>query len=361
MKTLDQLDAKLEKRTPISSLPFAITASGSYYLTSNLTGVSGQHGITISVDNVSVDLNGFTMTGVAGAKDGIYASAAVKAIRVHNGTVAQWPLEGIALENASASQLDHLRAIGNHGNALLLGASSTILDCVAMQNLSYGIITPFGRCLVQRCICTGNSAGALILSDSRVEDCNFSGNTGVYGVSLGTGCVISGSTANSNASHGIVTDDGSIVTNCTTQGNSLDGIHAGSSCIVINSSSRNNGTGTTGSGILTDIRASISGCTAIGNKGDGIVFSGDSFVLNNHASTNGGAGFHDVGSASRIDGNVSRENIGIGILAAAIDTVVRNNSVANGNSAANNQYGPTAGANWGPVGNASSTNPWTNF
>ena len=47
----------------------------------------------------------------------------------------------------------------------------------------------------------------------------------------------------------------------------------------------------------------------------------------------------------------------MGIQAGGNDTVVRNNSGANGGVA----YGPTAGADWGPVGNASSTNPWTNF
>src|SRR3954454_12050055 len=70
MKTLDQIDgkldsidAKLEKRTPISSLPFSINSSGSYYLTGNLqfTAASG-HAITISVSNVTLDLMGFTLS-----------------------------------------------------------------------------------------------------------------------------------------------------------------------------------------------------------------------------------------------------------------------------------------------------------
>ena len=85
MKTLDQLDAKLnqigaqqstaetklEKRTPISSLPFMVTSSGSYYLTGNLTGTAGQAGIAITADHVTIDLNGFALiapgtTAIAG-------------------------------------------------------------------------------------------------------------------------------------------------------------------------------------------------------------------------------------------------------------------------------------------------------
>lgn len=160
----------------------------------------------------------------------------------------------------------------------------------------------------------------------------------------------------------MVTGPLTLVKDCFIDANLGNGIQAGESCTITGCTSNNNGTGTTGAGIATGIRASINGCTAISNMADGIVFSGDSFVLNNHASTNGGAGFHDVGSASRIDGNVSRENAGTGILANAADTVVRNNSGANGNLTANNQYGPTAGANWGPVNTANtSTSPWANF
>src|SRR3954469_21762838 len=63
MKTLTQV----EPRTPISSLPLVITNSGSYYLTANLTGIVGTNGITITADNVTIDLNGFALNGVPGS------------------------------------------------------------------------------------------------------------------------------------------------------------------------------------------------------------------------------------------------------------------------------------------------------
>ena len=52
MKTLEQI----EPRTPISSLPYTITNSGSYYVVSNLH--STGHGIVIEVSGVTVDLMG---------------------------------------------------------------------------------------------------------------------------------------------------------------------------------------------------------------------------------------------------------------------------------------------------------------
>jgi hypothetical protein len=62
---------------------------GSYYLTTNLTatGVAGQHGITISADHVTLDLNGFSLIGVAGSGDGIRVPAARLNLVIYNGTV----------------------------------------------------------------------------------------------------------------------------------------------------------------------------------------------------------------------------------------------------------------------------------
>src|SRR5262249_42785400 len=71
MRTLDQLDAKLEKRTPISSVPYIINDPGSYYLTTNLTGVASQYGIAVLADNVTIDLNGFALNGINNAFTGI--------------------------------------------------------------------------------------------------------------------------------------------------------------------------------------------------------------------------------------------------------------------------------------------------
>src|SRR5579871_6315611 len=58
MKTLSQI----ERRTPISSIPYTISGPGSYYVTTNLTGGGGStNGITISSGNVIIDLNGFSI------------------------------------------------------------------------------------------------------------------------------------------------------------------------------------------------------------------------------------------------------------------------------------------------------------
>src|SRR4051812_30803007 len=93
MKSLDQIEA----RTPISSVPFTINTRGSYYLTGNMT-VSGAAaiGITVSSDNVTIDLNGFNLSaGGAGTGSGIFVSATRLNVHVHNGTISGFGNYGI--------------------------------------------------------------------------------------------------------------------------------------------------------------------------------------------------------------------------------------------------------------------------
>ncbi len=84
MKTL----AQLEPRTPISSAPFTISVSGSYYLTTNLT-VSGGDAITIATNNVTLDLCGFTIASTTPSATGygIRLNSGLSDITILNGHI----------------------------------------------------------------------------------------------------------------------------------------------------------------------------------------------------------------------------------------------------------------------------------
>ena len=88
--------------TPITSLPSTITAPGAYCLTSDLaTNMTSGIAITINIDDVVLDLNGFRLDGLgAGAGTmavGIYAQDR-RNITIRNGTVRGF-IEGIALHD----------------------------------------------------------------------------------------------------------------------------------------------------------------------------------------------------------------------------------------------------------------------
>ena len=107
MLTLNQV----EPRTPVDathtgsggSSEFLITQPGSYYLTTNVVGVSSLHGINISANNVTLDLNGFTVQGSSSAFDAIYIHAGYTNVTVRNGNISGWsnacaPLTAMVVE-----------------------------------------------------------------------------------------------------------------------------------------------------------------------------------------------------------------------------------------------------------------------
>jgi hypothetical protein len=99
MKTLQEV----EPRTPISSLPFTISQPGSYYLTGDLTGASGQNAILITSSNVTLDLMGFTLQGGGGIVSGITFGAGPDKVNIviRNGRIRGWGAYGIYLFDAS--------------------------------------------------------------------------------------------------------------------------------------------------------------------------------------------------------------------------------------------------------------------
>jgi hypothetical protein len=91
-KTLDQV----EPRIPLSSLPFVIRESGSYYVTSDLTlDVPDQNGIEVDANDVTVDLMGYSLIGPgSGHGDGIHMAGRIN-VEIRNGTVRNWGGNGI--------------------------------------------------------------------------------------------------------------------------------------------------------------------------------------------------------------------------------------------------------------------------
>src|SRR4051812_10008933 len=76
MKSLDQVEARTivnAVNTPgDGSNTFVISQPGSYYLTGNITGAAGKHGISVQADDVTLDLNGFALiSGGSGTVRGV--------------------------------------------------------------------------------------------------------------------------------------------------------------------------------------------------------------------------------------------------------------------------------------------------
>ncbi|HWX23277.1 MAG TPA: right-handed parallel beta-helix repeat-containing protein [Candidatus Binatia bacterium] len=375
MKTL----AQIEPRTPISSLPFTISAPGSYYVTTNLTGPGGPAGITVAADDVTIDLNGFFLAGLlGGGNSAIGVSGTHTNLTVRNGSLRDWDSYGVATPNTIGGHYERLHCSRIGLGGLNVGNDSLVLDSVIQRSptslISFaGILTGTG-CVVRNCVvfgsagigiqagggstvssCTveypigtgisvgtdsivtgcavnsGAAVGIAAAQQSSVLDCN-AGNNSASGISAGYGATIRNCTANFNGGAGIALFDAGVVQNCTTRQNSNHGIAAGNSSTVSGSTAVAN----TNIGILVGNGATVSHCTLAANL-NGILTGNNCTIIACSSSLNSSNGIFAALACSIKDCNVS-SNSASGIRASSYCLI-------SGNLANRNAVGLTNNAN----------------
>jgi hypothetical protein len=205
-----------DPRTPISSVPYKITAPGSYYLTANLTATGNGAGITISADNVTLDLNGFALIGGgSGSVAGINFPAAQKNILIRNGTVRGWTNGGINASNAANSVIQGIRLSNNSAPStffniagLSVGKGSTVKDCFVANNSNSHGISVGSACSVSSCVARANSDGAGIrVMDNCYVVGNISDSNGT-GITMGFGNRIDSNSCTFNLNAGVLIPSG---------------------------------------------------------------------------------------------------------------------------------------------------------
>jgi hypothetical protein len=166
--------------------PYNISNPGSYRLTGNLSVTTpGADAIDVHAHNVTIDLNGFSVTSVGGS--GINASS-VTGTTVENGTVGSNPLAGIAV--GTYSIVRNVHADSNYVGIQVGGAYAVIQGCTA--------------------------------------------NNGYDGIQLNAaGSVVSGSTVNANANDGINAGGAAsaLIIGNTITNNGADGINGGGASV----------------------------------------------------------------------------------------------------------------------------------
>ena len=286
-----------EARIPIDSVfngtNYIINESGSYYLTGNITiSVGNVDGIQIDANNVTLDLNGYTLDGDDTGSDGIFVVGDHSNIIIKNGVVANWDRQGVLASTADQSIFIDLIVRNNNGNGL-----------VADDN-----------CLVYRCAAEGNR---------------------FTGLGVGTGGIIFESTASNNTIDGLKCGFGGIIINCTSANNEANGINLGTGSRVENCNTFVNGE----NGIrVGGINGQVINCIANENRGNGIEVSNYSLIINCTANKNGqcwldgngcdgitddGAGIR-VLSNTQVINNTCNDNI-MGIRVSGSDTYVSGN------------------------------------
>jgi parallel beta-helix repeat protein len=264
MKTL----VEVEPRVAVQSLPgnetalYVISDPGSYYLTGNITGVEGKHGIEVASDAVSIDLNGFSLIGSPDAVSAVAVPEEHHSLAVKNGSIIAWPVAIGGKGTAHASLMSNL-IIKSLGGGMTVGTKSIVSEC-SIDTAGTALVVGEGS-IVQNCtITSGESVGIWVGQDVRILDCliNACGNDGIR---AGSRCVIRGCSVSNNRRAGIRV--------------------SGDRAVVIGNSCNDNGQGLVGHGIFVDGGGSrVEGNYCAGND-IGIQASG--VVIRNIASGNG--------------------------------------------------------------------------
>lgn len=203
-KTLTEVEPRTAvnvTNTPGDSLGVhVISQSGSYYLTANITAVSGRAGIRIVASNVDLDLNGFTITGVPSATQGISCASGSARVQVRNGRIVSFPSHGLTAINCPSFSAQDIISELNGANGFDLGDGVTIERCSARNNTAIGIRLGSGS-LAKDCLTISNATGIELNTLSRAINCTVLTNTSRGIFAPGNDTVIENNTVFSSATN----------------------------------------------------------------------------------------------------------------------------------------------------------------
>lgn len=349
---------------------FRITQRGSYYLTGNITGVLGKHGIEIAADDVSIDLCGFSILGAPGSFAGVFVGEFHSGLQIRGGTVSNWGFSGISTSSVQNMLVESLIAESNGDYGIECELNAVVRFCIASGNGRAGIRVGWAS-VVQECVAASNRLNGIDAYEGcTVRGCSVKSNTGV-GIDAGGACSLTACAAEGNTGAGIEAGYGSTLESCIAFTNGGAGLLVHDAVTVTRSTSHLN----TGAGIAAGNECTIDSCSVNDNRLDGIVVPLRCAVRNNHCYGNGrdtgdGAGIHATAGGNRIEGNnCALADRGIDI-DAALNFIARNVCEGNGVNwtvVAGNfclviQGGPSGAIN-GNAGGVSpgSTDPNANF
>jgi len=285
--------AKDEVRTPISGLPFTISRPGSYFLTGNLT-VGKKGSIDVKADNVTLDLNGFSIIGDGSKVNGISLDGTHN-VTVQNGTIRGFGAAGIFATSGDGHRMLQIRAINNGSGGIFVFASGTLIsECMAWGNSSVGIATG-SNSIIRSSIARNNQGNGISAeTGSAVIGNSVYGNKGEYGISAG-GSTVRENNVNDNADTGIFAGSSTLIGN-TVSGNGGWGIQAldGSTVLSNTVSMNNKGDAPEKGGISVGDDCQIRGNTVISNKRNNIHISGSDNLIEENLVTDslGGNGIN---------------------------------------------------------------------
>jgi len=251
-KTLGEIEPRmlLDSFGGSAAAKYTIDKSGAVYLTGNVIGEAGMHGIEITTNGVVLDLNGFSVVGVPGSLNGISGVPGLSDIMVRNGHVRNWGNNGVSLHSNYGSQVVDINSVSNAVSGIHVAPASNVTRCVARDNQLDGIRVGRGSVVSQCAAANNTTEGFWFAPAVSALNCSAYENGGI-GFLGKTGCTFVGCASWLNTGNGFDCEDGCVISACTCRENGGAGIEATNSLIRGNASGANTGLAIDGGGNST--------------------------------------------------------------------------------------------------------------
>lgn len=287
-----------------------ISQPGSYYLTGNLAGEAGKRCIEIAADNVTVDLNGFSIIGNATSTGGIIGEGIRSNVRIFNGVVRDIGNGSGILSTITTSfgwHVENVQALSNSQRGIFLPSHSTIINSLAAINGQSGLRVSTGGAILN---CTSREnvgEGIIVSNSSRVESSSVY-NNGLTGILGNDGVLVNNCVATNNDGAGIEVLNGGIITHCVVRSNGADGIKCNSSTRI--ESNTVTFSGANGISCLSNCVIKANNCASNGQTvpGAGILVSGTRTRVEDNQCTDNDFGFRVTVSLCFIVRNTAANN-----------------------------------------------------
>jgi hypothetical protein len=301
---------EVEPRIPISG-PINITASGSYYLTRNIAGAAGQDVITISNNFVTLDLNGFT---ISGGLTGIIILPATTAgnIVIKNGTIRGSSGSGIFSTAAAFGDVAPPTTVRNIRVDEMSDAGVFLGDKSTVENVT-----------ISGANGSTSSSGISVGAASRIVNSSVD-SVALRGVNASSWAVIDGVSILSAGGEGLRAGFSSRISNTTISG-AASGFHLNQYSTITASTASNT---TSGNGFNLDVGGTVKDCNANNIEVDAYNIGAGGTVLDSTAgSVLGNAFVTTFGGGVTFD-RCSAFNIGLNGFQITSGNVVINSTVS---------------------------------
>ncbi len=351
-KTIAETEPRIainQTNTPGNSeCVYRISSPGSYYLTGNVAGAAEKVTILIQSPHVTLDLNGFTVSGISSGLACIGTDAGRAGVTIKNGVVANGGSNGISLTSAShGARIQDVTLFDCSESSLTVGSGAMIERCTVIDGDTVAFSAGPGSTLRDCTVVTTGDTGFSVAGATLIN-CNVKSSAG-YGFYIWSASSLTNCAA-TDCGTGFYSDVAANLNGCTARKSTGSGFALGTDSVVANCLASENGV----YGFKLVDRGVISNSTASANALDGIIVGSRCLVTGNTCSSNGvganiGAGIKLAGADARAEGNnVSSNDIGIRADTAG-NFIVRN--TASGNST---NFSGVAGNAWGTILSAAS-------